>query len=101
MSFRFEGFIESVENVTTGEHVHKGQPLMRVYSPSLSSAAAEYLCRPEWFIERTGPEGQRGGGWRIWVCREKPLPTLNVRAKSHFLLHGPHRRMATSWNARR
>ncbi|MCS3731019.1 efflux RND transporter periplasmic adaptor subunit [Bradyrhizobium betae] len=43
VSFRFEGFIESVENVTTGEHVHKGQPLMRVYSPSLSSAAAEYL----------------------------------------------------------
>jgi len=43
VSFRFEGFIESVENVTTGEHVHKGQPLMRVYSPSLTSAAAEYL----------------------------------------------------------
>jgi Cu(I)/Ag(I) efflux system membrane fusion protein len=43
VSFRFEGFIEKVENVTTGEHVHKGQTLMRVYSPSLSSAAAEYL----------------------------------------------------------
>ena len=44
VSFRFEGFVESVENVTTGDHVHKGQPLMRVYSPSLSSAAAEYLA---------------------------------------------------------
>jgi Cu(I)/Ag(I) efflux system membrane fusion protein len=43
VSFRFEGFIERVENVTTGEHVHKGQALMRVYSSSLSSAAAEYL----------------------------------------------------------
>ncbi len=43
VSFRFEGFIESVENVTTGQHVHKGQPLMRVYSPALASAAAEYL----------------------------------------------------------
>ena len=43
VSFRFEGFIESVENVTTGQHVHKGQALMRVYSPSLSSASAEYL----------------------------------------------------------
>ena len=43
VSFRFEGFVESVENVTTGQHVHKGQPLMRVYSPALSSAAAEYL----------------------------------------------------------
>src|SRR5712692_901462 len=43
VSLRFEGFIESVENVTTGTHVHKGQPLMRVYGPNLSSAAAEYL----------------------------------------------------------
>jgi Cu(I)/Ag(I) efflux system membrane fusion protein len=43
VSFRFEGFVERVENVTTGEHVHKGQALMRVYGPSLSSAAAEYL----------------------------------------------------------
>jgi Cu(I)/Ag(I) efflux system membrane fusion protein len=43
VSFRFEGFIESVENVTTGQHVHKGQPLMRVYSPAIASAAAEYV----------------------------------------------------------
>jgi membrane fusion protein, copper/silver efflux system len=44
VSFRFEGFIESVENVTTGQHVHKGQPLMRVYSPAIASAAAEYVA---------------------------------------------------------
>jgi Cu(I)/Ag(I) efflux system membrane fusion protein len=43
VSFRFEGFIEKVEDVTTGQHVHKGQPLMRVYSPALASAAAEYI----------------------------------------------------------
>jgi Cu(I)/Ag(I) efflux system membrane fusion protein len=43
VSLRFEGFVESVENVTTGQHVHKGQPLMRIYSPALSSAAAEYV----------------------------------------------------------
>lgn len=43
VSFRFEGFIEQVENITTGQHVHKGQPLMRVYSPALASAAAEYV----------------------------------------------------------
>jgi Cu(I)/Ag(I) efflux system membrane fusion protein len=44
VSFRFEGFIESVEDVTTGQHVQKGQALMRVYSPALSSAAAEYVA---------------------------------------------------------
>src|SRR6266571_3045227 len=43
VSLRFEGFIDTVDNVTTGTHVHKGQPLMRIYGPSLSSAAAEYL----------------------------------------------------------
>jgi membrane fusion protein, copper/silver efflux system len=43
VALRFEGFVESVANVTTGDHVHKGEPLMNVYSPALSSAAAEYL----------------------------------------------------------
>ncbi|MBA2399316.1 MAG: efflux RND transporter periplasmic adaptor subunit [Bradyrhizobium sp.] len=43
VSLRFEAFIDNVENVTTGSHVHKGQRLMRIYGPSLSSAAAEYL----------------------------------------------------------
>lgn len=43
VALRFEGFVEAVANVTTGDHVHKGQPLMNVYSPALSSAAAEYL----------------------------------------------------------
>lgn len=43
VALRFEGFVESVANVTTGDHVHRGQSLMNVYSPALSSAAAEYL----------------------------------------------------------
>ncbi|MCK1709110.1 efflux RND transporter periplasmic adaptor subunit [Bradyrhizobium sp. 143] len=43
VSPRFEAFIDRVENVTTGSHVHKGERLMRVYGPNLSSAAAEYL----------------------------------------------------------
>jgi Cu(I)/Ag(I) efflux system membrane fusion protein len=43
VALRFEGFVESVANVTTGDHVHHGQVLMNVYSPALSSAAAEYL----------------------------------------------------------
>ena len=43
VALRFEGFIDSIENLTTGEHVHKGQTLMRVSGPNLASAAAEYL----------------------------------------------------------
>jgi len=43
VALRFEGFVETVANVTTGDHVHKGQTLMKVYSPALSNAGAEYL----------------------------------------------------------
>ena len=41
VALRFEGFIDSIENLTMGEHVHKGQTLMRVSGPNLASAAAE------------------------------------------------------------
>ncbi|MGY0575602.1 efflux RND transporter periplasmic adaptor subunit [Bradyrhizobium sp. RDM12] len=43
IAMRSESFILKVADVTTGSHVVKGQPLMEVYSPSVSSAAAEYL----------------------------------------------------------
>ena len=63
VSLRFEGFIDTVGNVTTGTHVHKGEPLMRIYGPSLSSAAAEYLsalnARPEAGIGSQGLKGAR------------------------------------------
>lgn len=44
VALRFEGFIESVVKVAEGDYVRKGQPLMRVYGPDLSSAAAEYVA---------------------------------------------------------
>ncbi len=43
VTLRFEGFIDAVENVTTGDRVKKGEPLMKIYGPGLSSAAAEYV----------------------------------------------------------
>ncbi|AEI01675.1 membrane fusion protein CusB [Afipia carboxidovorans OM5] len=43
VSLRAQSFIESVENVTTGDHVTKGQPLLRLYSPDVASAGAQYL----------------------------------------------------------
>ena len=63
VSLRFEGFIDSVENVTTGAHVHKGQTLMRISGPNLSSAAAEYLsalnARPDAGISNASLKGAR------------------------------------------
>lgn len=63
VALRFEAFIDTVENVTTGTHVHKGQRLMRVYGPALSSAAAEYLsainARPDSGINSQALKGAR------------------------------------------
>jgi Cu(I)/Ag(I) efflux system membrane fusion protein len=44
ISMRSESFVLKVANVTTGSHVAKGQRLIEVYSPAVSSAAAEYLA---------------------------------------------------------
>lgn len=46
ISLRAESFIESVEDVTTGSEVRKDQPLFRLYSPAITSAAAQYLSAP-------------------------------------------------------
>jgi membrane fusion protein, copper/silver efflux system len=59
VALRFEGFVESVADVTTGEHVHKGQVLMNVYAPALTTAAAEYLTALS-----TGATGQALKGAR-------------------------------------
>jgi membrane fusion protein, copper/silver efflux system len=43
ISLRAESFIETVENITTGSEVRKGQPLFRLYSPAIAAAGAQYL----------------------------------------------------------
>src|SRR4029079_1683766 len=43
ISMRAESYVQKVADVTTGAHVVKGQPLMEIYSPAISSAAAEYI----------------------------------------------------------
>jgi Cu(I)/Ag(I) efflux system membrane fusion protein len=44
ISMRSESWVQRVANVTTGTRVTKGQPLMEIYSPLISSAAAEYIA---------------------------------------------------------
>ena len=63
VSMRSESFVLKVANVTTGSHVVKGQPLMDVYSPAVSSAAAEYLAT---ITSKTtsGGDGSYGRGSR-------------------------------------
>jgi Cu(I)/Ag(I) efflux system membrane fusion protein len=58
-----DSFISKVENVTTGDHVRKGEPLLRLYSPDIAAAAAQLLINP-------GYEGTR-----------RRLQNLNVPAE--------------------
>jgi membrane fusion protein, copper/silver efflux system len=44
ISMRAESWVQKVANVTTGTSVKKGQPLMEIYSPAVSSAGAEYVA---------------------------------------------------------
>lgn len=52
VSMRSDSFIEKVENVTTGDRVRKGQPLLELYSPEVNSAAAQ-------LVANLGYEGSR------------------------------------------
>src|SRR5438445_9834413 len=63
ISMRAESYVQKVADVTTGAHVAKGQPLMEIYSPAMSSAAAEYIST---INSKTtgGGEGPYGKGSR-------------------------------------
>jgi Cu(I)/Ag(I) efflux system membrane fusion protein len=43
---RSDAFIDKVENVTTGDRVRQGQPLLELYSPDINSAAAQLISNP-------------------------------------------------------
>ena len=52
VSTRSDAFIDKIENVTTGDWVRKGQPLLHLYSPDIVSAGAQLMANP-------GHEGSR------------------------------------------
>src|SRR5437660_7945384 len=62
ISMRAESYVQKVADVTTGAHVVKGQPLMEIYSPAISSAAAEYISTLSSKV--TGGDGPYGKGSR-------------------------------------
>ena len=43
VALRFDAFVEKLGHATTGSFVRQGEPMMRLYSPVLSAAAAQYL----------------------------------------------------------
>jgi len=62
ISMRSESWVQKVANVTTGSRVNKGEPLMEIYSPSISSASAEYIATIN--SKTTGGSGTYGRGSR-------------------------------------
>ena len=62
IAMRAESYVQKVDDVTTGSHVVKGQPLMEIYSPAISSAAAEYISTLNSKV--TGGDGPYGSGSR-------------------------------------
>jgi Cu(I)/Ag(I) efflux system membrane fusion protein len=62
ISMRSESWVQKVANVTTGTKVGKGQPLMEIYSSSVSAAAAEYIATIS--SKTTGGSSSYGRGSR-------------------------------------
>lgn len=59
ISLRAEGWIQKVQDVTTGSRVSRGQPLLDIYSPAMSAAAADYAAQA---AIPDGPNPAAGGG---------------------------------------
>jgi Cu(I)/Ag(I) efflux system membrane fusion protein len=59
ISMRTESFVDTVEDVTTGSEVRKGQPLLRLYSPLIALAAADYVATLNMPAGASGPAGSR------------------------------------------
>lgn len=54
---RSEAFVNEVANVTTGDHVTKGQVLLRLYSADIAAAGAQFLTD----LSISGRDGAVGG----------------------------------------
>jgi Cu(I)/Ag(I) efflux system membrane fusion protein len=79
-----DAFVAKVENVTTGDHVRKGQPLLQLYSAEIAAAAAQAMINPDY-------EGTR-----------RRLQNLNVPAEVIAEIERTHKLpFAFSWPAPR
>ncbi|WP_454656207.1 efflux RND transporter periplasmic adaptor subunit [Bosea beijingensis] len=56
VSMRADAFVQEVAPVTTGDHVAKGTRLVRIYSPEISTAGAQFITELN-AVARGVPEG--------------------------------------------
>ena len=82
VAMRAESFVQKVADITTGTRVSAGQPLMDIYSPAVSSAAAEYLSTIGSSI--TGDVRAYGRGSRQRLMNlDVPEPVIAAMEKTH------------------
>jgi membrane fusion protein, copper/silver efflux system len=94
ISMRAESWVQKVADVTTGTRVKKGQPLMEIYSPAVSSAAAEYISTIT--SKATGGESLYGRGSRQRIMNlDVPEPAIVAMEKSRIVP------IAIEWSAPR
>ena len=93
ISMRSESWLQKVSDVTTGSRVHKGDPLMEIYSPAIVSAAAEYVAvrDPTGAANNTSSAGSR-----------QRLMNLNVPESAIVAIEkGKSTPLAVTWTAPR
>jgi Cu(I)/Ag(I) efflux system membrane fusion protein len=94
ISMRSESWVQKIADVTTGSKVNKGQPLMEIYSPSISSASAEYIATIN--SKTTGGTGPYGRGSRQRLMNlDVPEAAIVAMEKSGAIP------MAIEWSAPR
>lgn len=81
IAMRAESYLQKIADVTTGSRVVKGQSLMEVYSPTIASAAAEYISTISSPV--TGGNGPYGRGSRQRLVNlDVPEPAIAEMEKS-------------------
>jgi membrane fusion protein, copper/silver efflux system len=80
IAMRSESWVQKVADVTTGSRVVKGQPLMEIYSPQVSTAAAEYIATIT--SKSTGGVGLYGRGSRQRLVN-LDVPDAAINAIEH------------------
>jgi Cu(I)/Ag(I) efflux system membrane fusion protein len=82
ITMRSESFVQKVANVTVGTHVVKGQPLMEIYSPAISSASAEYVSTVGSATTARNPSYGSGSRQRL-MNLDVPDAVISAMERSH------------------
>ena len=76
VTLKVEGFVESLSGAVVGQFVHKGQPLLTIYSPEVLGAQNEYLLAVQTDRATGGASDLAGAARKRMELLDIPKPTL-------------------------